>query len=283
MQPYVIKQGDYLAQLAHRFDFDADTVWNDDKNADLRKSRPDPNMLWPSDVLYIPDQVDKEPKTISLDTGATNTFVADAPTVTITIKFVDDDYASKPCTVQELPQLTGASTDAGGVLKFDVPVTLGVATVQFEDPACTCYCEIGGLDPAATLSGIFQRLQNLVYYADDETVDTSGDLATVRGAVRAFKAPAPGGGPPAGTDSGDGSQDDAGPASSQDDSTGTDITGDAGSGDSADADDPSNGSSGAASSEGDPAANSNADDAGLGDDGTMDDDLSQLLLTAHGC
>jgi hypothetical protein len=50
VQPYVIRQGDYLALLAYKFGFDADAVWNDPKNADLRKIRSDPNMLWPTDV-----------------------------------------------------------------------------------------------------------------------------------------------------------------------------------------------------------------------------------------
>jgi hypothetical protein len=37
LQPYVIKQGDHLALLAYKFGFDADTVWNDPKNAQLRQ------------------------------------------------------------------------------------------------------------------------------------------------------------------------------------------------------------------------------------------------------
>ncbi len=55
MQPYVIKQGDYLTALADRFDFDADSVWNDDANKDLRDLRDDPTILCAADVLYIPD------------------------------------------------------------------------------------------------------------------------------------------------------------------------------------------------------------------------------------
>jgi hypothetical protein len=35
----VIRKADYLAFLAHRFDFDADTVWNDGANAGIRTLR----------------------------------------------------------------------------------------------------------------------------------------------------------------------------------------------------------------------------------------------------
>ena len=59
MQPYVIRQGDYLALLAYKFDFDADTVWGDPANSDLRKLRPNPNLLWPTDVLYISRRFDQ--------------------------------------------------------------------------------------------------------------------------------------------------------------------------------------------------------------------------------
>jgi hypothetical protein len=54
MYPYVIKQGDYLAKIAHRFGFDAIAVWNDETNATLRTVRPNPNILYPGDVLYVP-------------------------------------------------------------------------------------------------------------------------------------------------------------------------------------------------------------------------------------
>ncbi len=58
MQPYVIRQGDHLAHLAHKFGFDPQAVWQDGSNDELREARPDPNILCPGDVLYIPDPVD---------------------------------------------------------------------------------------------------------------------------------------------------------------------------------------------------------------------------------
>ena len=55
---YVIRQGDYLAKLAHRFGFDAGTVWGDPRNSELRSLRGDPNVLHPGDVLWIPEDED---------------------------------------------------------------------------------------------------------------------------------------------------------------------------------------------------------------------------------
>ncbi len=69
MQPHVIKVGDHVALLAYQCGFDADTVWNDPANDALRQLRPDPNVLCPTDILYIPDQNDKQPAMQTLTTG----------------------------------------------------------------------------------------------------------------------------------------------------------------------------------------------------------------------
>jgi len=101
MQPYVVKQGDHLPLLAYRFAFDADSVWNDPANDDLRKLRPDPNLLLPTDVLYIPDQVNKKPVVHSLQTGQNNLFVSDVPNVSLVVAFADPARASQAFTVTE--------------------------------------------------------------------------------------------------------------------------------------------------------------------------------------
>src|ERR1700722_13430648 len=89
VQPYVIRQGDYLAKLAYTFGFDADAVWKDPANADLRKIRSDPNMLWPTDIRYIPDPV--VPAGTTLTPGSVNSFVSTSPTVSINLKFTDPE------------------------------------------------------------------------------------------------------------------------------------------------------------------------------------------------
>jgi hypothetical protein len=182
-RPYVIRQGDFLLKLANQFGFDADAVWNDKQNEGLRQLGRDPHVLFPSDVLYVPSQ---EANPVPLNTGAQNDFVAHAPTVNIGIRFSDLAFASKACTVQELPELTGLTTGPDGLLKLDVPATVEAITITFSDPPCTCVCNIGYINPITTLSGVHQRLQNLGYI-DDGAFDPA-DLELIRGALRAFKA-----------------------------------------------------------------------------------------------
>ncbi len=261
MQPYVICQGNYLLSLAHQFGFDADTVWNDAKNAQLRQLRPNPNILYPSDVLYIPDQ-NVPPAMQSLVPGTTNTFVSSPPMVTVTQQFVGNDataYASKAYTVQELDSLSGLTTDGNGIATFQAPVTLDTATITFTDTGETWALHLGHIDPIDTLSGIFQRLQHLHYIAGSAVFDSS-NLRLLRGGLAAFKASqasasaasggsAPASGPPPAPNS---TPESAG--SSPPDSVPTSSASDA-----------------------------NGYDSGLGDDGTLDAATAALLLKVHGC
>jgi hypothetical protein len=262
LQPYVIRQGDYLLSLAYQFGFDADTVWNDPQNAQLRQAghlSKDPNILYPTDMLYIPDQ-SAPPVMKSLAPGTTNTFVANIPTASVSIRFTDAPLASQAFTVPELPDLTGLTTGADGSVTLAIPVTLDTFTILFTQTGDAVTCNIGDLDPIDTLSGVFQRLQHLGYLADDATVD-SVSIEDMRAALRAFKAAQPGGSSPAPIDPSPASTPSPPSNGSPPPSSG--------------------GASGGASS---PAANATGqDNAGLNDGGTLDDETSKLLVAAHGC
>jgi hypothetical protein len=248
MQPYVICQGDYVQKIAEQFGFDADAVWNDPKNADLQTLRESPNLLLAGDVLYIPDPQD--PVLHTLASGTTNTFVApDAATVSIALKFQvigDSTYASKAYTITELDSLTGLATDGDGVATFDVPVNLETVTLVFTETGESWTLAIGGMDPINSLSGVFQRLQNLGYIDRDVqfNAQTEGDIPdVVRAGLRALKADQSGGAPA------------SSPGSSP-------------------SEDPSPPSA--------PASEPPADDAGLSDDGTLSPEMTTMLRQAYG-
>jgi hypothetical protein len=255
MQPYVIKQGDYLAALAHKFDFDADDVWNHDKNSDLREACPDPNILNPTEILYIPDQVNKKPKTFSLNTGTTNSFVSDTPKVTIAIRFDDEDLKNKDYTVVELPELTDLKTGDDGTASFSIPVTLPSFTIEFTESGAAFQIFVAHLDPITTLSGVAQRLQNLGYLGPQPD-GSDLDVDAVRAALRMFKA-----------DQDDDSSDDGDDSDSDDSDS-----------DDSDDDDSDDDDSGDDDSDNDDAS----DDAGLSAKGKLDAPTTKLLLAAHG-
>ena len=266
MQPYVIRQGDFLLKVANKFGFDADAIWQHPNNADLRQLRSDPNILLATDMLYIPDQLSSAPATCDLAVGQTNTFVAtDAPKVALNLRFVHGDgtpYASVAYTVEELAELTGLTTDGDGVATFQVPVTLATATVTFSDTGDSFPLSIGELDPIDTPSGVFSRLQNLGHIGRDVEFDPS-NLDVLRVGLLVLKASQP-------------PSDDA----ATDSATATDADQD-----SATASDAGQDSATASDAEPDPAGGGDdaSDDAGLADDGTLDASTKSLLLKAHGC
>jgi hypothetical protein len=214
MQPYVVKQGDFLARLAYQSGFDATTAWNDPANQPLRDAGRTPDILAPGDIVYIPAAVaNAAPQ--SLSTGTTNTFVSDQPTVTLTLRFLDSACASQACTIDELPSVTGLVTDASGNVTLSVPVTTTTFTVTFASVNAKFACRLGHVDPVGTRSGVLQRLQNLGYIDPNEDLSTIG-IDELRAAVRAFKAEQAGGASPDSTPPPDsaGGADESSPPSS---------------------------------------------------------------------
>lgn len=308
MRPRTIRDGDHLALLAYRLAFDADTVWNDAANADLRALRPDPNMLAPADVLHIPDPPASGPTTHEVPAGSTNEFVADVPTISVCVKFTGVDptaYTSKAYTVAELDHLTGLTTTDDGVATFQAPATLPIATVVFTDSGEQRPVRIGGMDPVETLSGVIKRLRNLGYLGADLQVDAD-NLDVVRTALlslqEALQPPkddpppeskppssAAGSVPPPPTEYPSLEELDAAsaeaPASDDSPSSSGDVQ-------LLDPESPQS-SSGSGSGASDPAASPNdgsgdaqtaapTDEAGLRSDGSLTDDAKALLLQAHG-
>jgi hypothetical protein len=259
MQPYVIRRGDFLLKIAYKLGFDADTVWNDPLNDDLRKLRPDPNFLLAGDLMYVPDQTENDPPTHDLAAGSTTTFVTPPPpTHTLHFRFVNDDgsvYASKDYTIQELPDLTGLSTDGDGFSTFEAPVTLDKATIVFTETGEQWSFQIGGIDPINSLSGVFQRLQNLgfigrdVQYVDS---DVASNLGIMREALEILWSMDP--------DGRDSAESSASTSASSDDDDSDDDSDD----DDSDDDD-----------------SDDDDNAGLSDDGTLDESTQNLLLKIY--
>jgi hypothetical protein len=286
LEPYVIRRRDTVRKVAYKLGFDADPVWNDPSNDDLRALRPNPDLLLAGDVLYVPDAADRpQPPVNPVAAGTTTTFVApDPPTVTVSHQFFGLDsstYDSKTFTVQELDNLGELQTTKDGLATFQVPVTLDTATIVFSDTGESWALQVGDLDPINTVSGIFQRLQNLGYISSDfvfDLLEMSNNVSPVRAGLRALKAKqnadptapvatAASGDPPAPSPVDQGSA----PTADSDDDDSTVVVNDTiatpydyqyDSGDGT-------------------AASDDDDDEGVADDGTVAPDTSSLVLKAY--
>jgi N-acetylmuramoyl-L-alanine amidase len=89
---YTVKQGDYLSKISSENGFfDYTTIWNHPANAELKKKRQNPSVLYPGDTLFIPD---KAPKTYSRPTDKNHTFVVKHER--LKLRLVLEDQYEKP-------------------------------------------------------------------------------------------------------------------------------------------------------------------------------------------
>ena len=181
MRPYVIRQGDHMRKLAVQHGFNAAAVWSDPQNARLSQQRASMDILYPGDVLLIPEPI-REWWPVEL--GQVNRFVASIETVPIQTVICHRGalLANASYRVRELPELGELSTDARGCVRFESPATLAAATLDFEEPPLRLVLQIGHLDPADTSSGLRQRLFHLGHLPT-----TAAPERDVRAAIAMFQ------------------------------------------------------------------------------------------------
>lgn len=184
LKPYVVQQGDTLTKLSSMRSFIAGEVWEDEKNADLRKRRPDMDVLAPGDVIYLPDP---QKSWLPIAKGATNRYVATVPKVTVHVVLQDEDgkpLSDTPCVIRGLGDPIARRTEADGGLSIEVPVLAREIAVELPDRGLVYPVRVGDLDPIEERSGVAMRLVHLGYLPGLD----AGDPAAVERAIAAFQS-----------------------------------------------------------------------------------------------
>jgi N-acetylmuramoyl-L-alanine amidase len=161
---HTVVQGEFLSSIAKKFGFrDYRTIWDDPQNAKLKKSRPDPNVLYPGDQLYIPD---KEQKIESRATGAVHRFEVPDNRVTLRIALRDFDdrpIANTACELDIFGAVTKHTSNSEGMIERNIPPEPASGMLRIPDLAFELNIEVGHLDPPDEVSGYTARLTNLGY------------------------------------------------------------------------------------------------------------------------
>jgi N-acetylmuramoyl-L-alanine amidase len=183
---HVVRQGECLSSIARAYGFsDWRRIYDDPANADFKRKRPNPDLIYPGDLLTIPD---RKPATFVVTTGAVHKFKVNLPKARLRILLeVDEPYAYELAVGNRL--FTG-QTD--GKSPIDEPVPANVAEGQLTiwpaaaDRTAATVWELkpGHLDPVDELSGVQGRLANLGYYWGPVDGQPSADLDA---AVRRFQ------------------------------------------------------------------------------------------------
>jgi N-acetylmuramoyl-L-alanine amidase len=164
---YVVKQGESLRDIAARHGFDARTVYDAPENADLRGSRPNPEVLFPGDVVQIPERVAKQERGSS---GQENAYKCSIPGRVLRLVLKDASQkalANEPYVVLLRSGAVEGSTDGSGALEVSIPPGLKQATLKVRGRAFPL--GLGHLNPLRNApdrgsSGLKARLRNLGYY-----------------------------------------------------------------------------------------------------------------------
>jgi hypothetical protein len=165
---YTVVQGDYVSRIAAQQGFAGySKIWNHPNNAELKNLRKNPEVLYPGDVLFIPDRVDRIE---DRPTDAKHTFVAKiAPLkLRVVIKDVNNKpVANKPCQVIVDGHVFDLTTDGTGKVETEIPRTARDGRLTLRDPSVPIEIDlpilIGHLDPVEEKSGQFARLHSLGY------------------------------------------------------------------------------------------------------------------------
>jgi hypothetical protein len=185
---YNVCQGDYLSKIAHEHGFsDWRTIYNHPQNESFRAKRPNPNVIFPGDRLFLPDTNAKEEL---CETGRVHRFKLQTCHNSLHVILKDahgNPYRNTPYVLKIAGRTVSGTTDADGAVREPkIPPNLEQATLQIAGHTMTL--SIGHLDPLDAeddgLAGMQGRLRNLGYYSgavtgtmDDET----------REAIRAFR------------------------------------------------------------------------------------------------
>ena len=189
---HTVKQGECLSRIAAQYGFrDYKTIYDDPQNADFKKKRPDPNLIFPGDLIYIPD---KKSKTESRPTGDRHTFKLKSAERLLRIVVEDLDGTKLANAPYELTIEGDVSTGvlpASALIEQVIPAAaenglLKVASYQWP----LKIAHLNPLDETADdgVSGIQARLSNLGY-SPGPIDGIAGPLTEA--AIKAFQADNP--------------------------------------------------------------------------------------------
>lgn len=168
MPMYTVSQGDCLSSIAKAHGLaDWRVIYHHAQNAKFRALRPDPNVIYPGDQVFVPELEEGIEGAV---TDKLNPFKLKASPVKLRIVLLNEDHHPMPNTPYTLRiadiDIAGQS-DADGLLEHTIPANAAKAslTIRFiregEQTGYTWDLLPGSLDPETVMTGVQSRLNNL--------------------------------------------------------------------------------------------------------------------------
>jgi N-acetylmuramoyl-L-alanine amidase len=160
---YQVKQGDCISSIAFEHGFFVDTIWNHPKNAELKKRRKDPNVLFEGDIVHIPDIRVKE---VSESTNQVHKFQCKNTPEKLKLQLLKEN---EPRANMEYKleidglELSG-TTDSEGRLEHSIPPNAKLGKLLLNNSEEVYPLGLGYLNPHDEITGIQGRLRHLGFY-----------------------------------------------------------------------------------------------------------------------
>jgi N-acetylmuramoyl-L-alanine amidase len=186
MPYHQVQQGEWMGSIAAQYGFALwRPIWKLAENADLRSKRTDPELLFPGDLVWIPEV---KQNFVARPTDSPHKFTRLNDRAKLRLRIVDvDRFIRAFGPIPYLLEMEDGSTQSGEIsregqeIEVDLSLRAEKGTLQMRgvEPIL-----IGGLDPLNTVSGMQGRLQNLGF--DPGPIDNIAGPLTAS-AVREFQ------------------------------------------------------------------------------------------------
>ena len=164
-QQHTVTQGETLLRIARQYGFrTSKSLYQHPINAEFRTLRPDPNLIFPGDIIKIPQKTEKF---MPLKTGSKNTFVVrdEKEYFRLKVAYDDgDDITGKRVVLNIGNQTIDTVLPSDGLVEVELnendTLTAQVDLYLKEDqssPSESFTAQVGHLDPIDTLSGVQAR------------------------------------------------------------------------------------------------------------------------------
>jgi len=177
MPQHTVASGDCLSSIAEQYGLLWETIWNHPDNTELKLKRKDPNVLYPGDVVFVPD---KRAGEVDCATNQRHKFRKKGVPAKLRLRLLDGDEprANVPYQLQIDGEWKSGTTDGDGYLEQPLPPAARTGKlIAGEGPTQDVYeFDLGNLDPLNTDEGPAGRLCNLGY-----------DVSNLTEAVSAFQ------------------------------------------------------------------------------------------------
>ncbi len=180
---HLVKQGECIVSIAHRYGLFPETVWDDPKNTELRQQRENPGVLLPGDIVHVPLKRRREE---SCATEQRHRFRRKGVLQTLRLRLTQDGEAraNEPYALRIEGEWLEGETDEAGWLEQTVPPDARSGELLLQDGEEVHPIRLRALDPVDTLSGVQSRLHNLGFLAGEATGEPDDETEE---AIRAFQ------------------------------------------------------------------------------------------------